>query len=133
MTAPYKKRAKAGYNNDKSTSNRAERSFESKEIQEQFQEVTKSGSLGKKKNNKGSKEILRSIGDLKYALKLAAGHGLKTLTEAQGNDFYTRHYNIIYQKACLAIPYLKEKFNNADVDNKIKKQIKELLDQLTNT
>lgn len=132
MTAPYKKRAKAGYNNDKEISNRSERTYEVKDIQSHLEETSKIKPLSKKKEPKVDKDLLSHISNLKWALKSASGKELKYLIVRNEDGYFAHHYQSLYQRARVAIPILRAKLLENDLTNKVKKQVKELLDQVPN-
>lgn len=130
MTAPYKKRAKAGYNNDKSVSNRAERTYEPKDIKDHLETESKTRAAVKSKAPKVDGKILSDITNLKWALKSSQGNGLESLkTKWKDDSFFSSHYNRLYRDATASIPYLRKALET-DIPSKIKKQIRELLAQL---
>jgi hypothetical protein len=66
MTAPYKKRAKSGWNHDKKQSNKDERAFEKREInlitlEEEFDEVSTRAMKKAKKKVLKAKDIRNKI------------------------------------------------------------------------
>lgn len=132
MTAPYKKRAKAGWSSDKDESNKAERAYEPDDIADQVSEKSLvSAVVTKKKPSKREKEIKKHINDLKWALKWARGKGLESLKEYKDGDAYFGSHKLeLYRDAKKALPILREEVNKLDLPSKIKKHIRELLDQV---
>lgn len=132
MTAPYKKRAKSGYNTDKASSNRAERTYSEVEINSQLTHESKVGAkAAKQKISKIETELRPHISKLKRATNVSGGCGLEGLTKkAQNRDsFFSSYYNELYRDAKKAIPVLQEHQNHPDLPSKVKKLIKELLDK----
>jgi len=131
MTAPYKKRAKSGWNTDKHESNRGERTYEPTDIEEQLSEESKLSPVQqKKKPNKSEKKVKPLISDLKWALKWARGKGLRSLIEQTDQSYFSSHRQSLYQRAKKALPTLREGVNNPELSNKVKKHIRELLEQV---
>ena len=131
MTAPYKKRALAGWNHDKKQSNRDERQYEPNDIQDQVAEESKVLAKPKNKPTKTDKNITRSISNLRYALKRGGGsiEALKDKADKAPSSWSTGWYMKMYQDAKKEIPELRELLQNPEIKPKIKRQIQELLDQ----
>jgi len=133
MTAPYKKRALSGWNHDKKQSNRDERQYEPNDIKDQTAEESKLLSTKKKKPTKTDKNTTRAISNLRYALKRGGG-SLEALKEKANklpsDSWSTGWYMRMYQDARKEIPYLRELLQNPETTSKIRRQLKELLDQV---
>lgn len=131
MTAPYKKRAKSGYNTDKTISNRSERKFEETEIKEQLSDETKVGPKpAKPKVSNFEKSIKKELSDLKWAIKGTRGLGLENLIKRNQGDYFSSHYHELYRRAKLAIPVLEKALDNPECSSKVKKLIKDLLQKV---
>lgn len=131
MTAPYKKRAKAGYNTDKSISNKSERKFEDIEIKEQQSETTKvTPATEKAKTTKIEKDIKRHLSNLKWAVRNSKGMGLEQLRKKDPSSFMSHYHFELYRDAKIAIPVLQEALNHPELPSKVKKLIRELLDKV---
>jgi hypothetical protein len=126
MTAPYKKRAKAGWSSDKKESNRSERSYEEVEISEQVVETTKVGSNKKPKLSWKERQVKNMLSDLKYAFKLSKGNieDLNKHTDSWSGSWRQSYY----QKCKKYLPMIKNTVKDEDLSNKVKKQMNEVLD-----
>lgn len=128
MTAPYKKRAKAGWNSDKEVANRSERAYEEVDINDQVAETTKVGSKKKPKLSWKEKEIKRMLQDLKYAHKLSKGN-IEDLNYKESRDSWSNQIRqVYYQKVKKYLPRIKLVVNDEDISNKVKKHMREILD-----
>jgi hypothetical protein len=125
MTAPYKKRAKAGWSSDKKESNRSERAYEKTDVNDQVAETTKVVNK-KPKISWKEKQIKNMLRDLKYAYRLSKGNieDLKKYTDSWSSNWRQGYY----QKCKKYLPMIKLTANDEDVSNKIKKQMKEVID-----
>lgn len=134
MTAPYKKRALAGWNHDKRQSNRDERQVEELDIEDQTAETSNvSKKVNKKKSNTREKKILRILSSCRWAIKMAGGDinaiRAKARDESRGDwsrQMYMRFYN---ENRSL---HLKFDLWLADegLSTKVKRQILEVKDKL---
>lgn len=131
MTAPYKKRAKAGWNSDKTLSNKSERRFEEVEIKEQLSNESKIQSASEKKPKSKIEESIKThLSSMKWAIRSSKGLGLENLltqSRAQQGGYFAGHYSELYRSAKLAQPILEQALNDPELPSKIKKLIKELL------
>lgn len=130
MTAPYKKRAKAGWNRDKAQSNRDERQYEAKDVEDHMAEETRRGPAKKKLSYK-EREVKAMISDIRWALKIARGKGLESLKQSgtEPDSWMRSYYQRYYQLAMRAIPKLKVVANDADLPSKVRRQIAEILEK----
>lgn len=124
MIAPYKKRSQKNWNRDKGMSNKAERAYKTAEIEEQQSEFSKSGA-GRKRRKSENKELENALRDVRRAIKFSKG-GIEKLN-VHGDSWMNKYYQELYQKYKKAIPFLKESLKSESLDNKIRKQITELL------
>lgn len=127
MTAAYKKRAKAGWNGGKaykSESNRSERIYEAEDIAEQEREVEKS-SKAKQRPSGEVREIKRLLSDVKFAIKLSGGD-IETINvhDDSWSGSIRQEY---YQKYKKAIPALEKHLEQTEMDNKLRRNIEEVL------
>ena len=131
MTAPYKKRAKAGWNNDKKLANKSERRFEENEIKEQLSNESKIQSSSEKKpKSKIEESIKEHLSSMKWAIRSSKGLGLENLltqSRSQQGGYFAGHYSDLYRRANIAKPILEQALLEPELPRKIKKLIKELL------
>lgn len=126
MTAPYKKRAKAGWNNDKAAANRSERIYEPKDVSEQLAEETPH--KAKKKPSRGEKKLLNMLRDVKWAIKFSRGD-IENLNVHDGTWSGSMKQER-YQLCKRAVPYFQEELKRDDLDNKLRRRIEEALERL---
>lgn len=125
MTAEYKKRAKGGWNNDKDVSNRKERSYEVREIQEQLTDTTKVTKATKKP--KQDKDVTRLLSRMRFYHKLCKGDIEYFNKPRPGNEWIRNYYQGYYQEYKKALPELIALSKRDDLPAKILRQIKEVL------
>lgn len=128
MTAPYKKRAKAGWNRDKKQSNRDERAYEAVEVAEQALEETKHKSKVKVLSSE-EKAIKAKIRSIRWAVKLSRGNGIESLNR-HGDNWMDSLYQEYYQKAKKAIPELEKLLSDDRLSNKLRREIEEILSKV---
>jgi hypothetical protein len=130
MTAPYKKRALAGWNHDKKQSNKDERKIEPKEVAEQLNETVKPQGKRTKKNSK-EKKVQAMCRAVKWALKRGDGRVDSLKFKALREDGWFRsHYERMYQDCKNKLPQLKEMVDDQELSSKVRRQIREILDSV---
>lgn len=130
MTAPYKKRALAGWNHDKKQSNKDERQVEPLDIKEQLAETHKAKPSKTKKNSK-DKHAINLVRNMRNALKFGDGyvHTLKAKAVKQNDSWFGSFYMEYYQKAKKAMPELQVLVDDQELSGKTRRLIRDILDQ----
>lgn len=132
MTADYKKRAKAGYNTDKKSSNRSERVYEKEEIRAANSEnSTLSKPRSKKKLSKLDKDMKTAMSDIRYFIK-RYGSEESAVNEMnnekrRGDDWWTRWVESRLSDFRKNKKLVLENRENSKLDKKISRQIPEIL------
>lgn len=126
MGNEYKKRAKGGYESDKKASNRSERGYEAKDIEEQLAE-TNSYKKSKKKLNKIDKEAKKHLKNIHFFEKTC-----KTVEEAKEliarhrSNFFHKFYQRVLQDYLRAIKYTKEIDLETIQNNNIRRRLEKV-------
>jgi hypothetical protein len=132
MTAPYKKRAKAGWNTDKTQSNRDERNYEPVDVAEQVAETSKLRKVtDKKKPSKLEREVKKALDDVKWALRWTTDGDIESLRNPpEAMNQWSRNYRQeLYQAAKKSLPKLHE-YLKMELPNKLRKHILEVLEKV---
>ena len=125
MTAPYKKRAKKGWNCDRDQANRSERLYGNAEIKEQLRETDPTRRKAGKKSKK-EKEILSLIRAIRFASKISLGD-IESLKSPRNEGIHGTFRKDFYQKARKAYEKLFPLKEDTEIHPKIRKQIAEVL------
>lgn len=99
-------------------------------LEEQLEESEKKEKVPVKKYN--DKEVKRLIHQVKHAVKLAQIYNVPVskLPEVDRGDFFNSFNQSAYQRMKKAVEELPKYLEKEEVPNKIKKQIREILDKL---
>lgn len=125
MIRAYRKRAKGGWNNDKEASNREERRYEGREIQEQLEENTEKIRAVSKKKIKLNKDISYLLGNLRWIYKMCKGD-LEALNKKHKYDWIQAHNQKYYQQGKKQLVEAIE-LSKQELPNKLKRQVREVL------
>lgn len=130
MTAPYKKRAKAGWCGGKAykkEANRSERIYESEDVAEQEREIEKHFKA-KSKPSENERKIKQLLRDIKTALKISRGD-IESLN-VHGDSWLDGMMQEYYQKCKKAVPILQKHLEETEMTNKLRRNIEEILEKL---
>jgi hypothetical protein len=130
MTAAYKKRAKGGWCGGKShkeESNRGERNYEDKEIQEQLEETSKVRKAVKKTYS--DKDINRTLSKMRWIHKFSHGN-VENLNKKDPNargDWFQSIRQEYYQEYKKLLPEVTKLLERQDLPAKVRRQVIEVL------
>lgn len=131
MTAPYKKRALAGWNHNKAQSNKDERQYETKDIKDQTTDTPSTKGTASNKKSLKEKQVQRTIRSVSWALKRAGGKILNLKVKANQSDGWSKSWYVkMYQDCKDGIPELKLLVDDQELSSKIRRQIREVLDSV---